>query len=37
MQTKATGGLAASVFHKGIMAIADLKDYLATAGIAVRR
>jgi len=37
MQTKATGGLAASVFHKGIMAVADLKDYLATAGIAVRR
>lgn len=37
LQTKATGGLAASVFHKGIMTIADLKDYLADAEIAVRR
>lgn len=35
--TRATGGLAASVFHKGIMTIADLKGYLAAGGIAVRK
>ena len=35
--TRATGGLAASVFHKGIMTIADLKNYLADNGVAVRK
>lgn len=35
--TKATGGLAASVFHKGIMTIPDLKQYLATNGVLTRR
>lgn len=35
--TRATGGLAASVFHKGIMTIPNLKEYLAASGIAVRK
>lgn len=35
--TKATGGLAASVFHKGIMTIPDLKQYLANNGVLTRR
>ena len=37
LQTKATGGLAASVFHKGIMTIADLKNYLAINDVSVRK
>jgi cyclase len=35
-QTGATGALAASVFHKGILQIQDLKAYLHQEGIAVR-
>ena len=35
-QTKATGGLAASVFHKQVMKITELKSYLAKSGISVR-
>ncbi len=35
--TLASGGLAASVFHKGIIAIPQLKTYLAEHGIEVRR
>lgn len=34
--TKATGALAASVFHFGEIAIPDLKDFLKTQNIAVR-
>ncbi|XOV68206.1 MAG: imidazole glycerol phosphate synthase subunit HisF [Fluviicola sp.] len=34
--TKATGALAASVFHFGEIAIPDLKDYLKTQNISVR-
>lgn len=37
MQTKATGGLAASVFHKDIIAIPELKAYLDSSGILVRK
>jgi cyclase len=37
VETKATGGLAASVFHKGIMIITNLKDYLLAHNIAVRQ
>jgi len=36
-ETRATGGLAASVFHKGIMTIPDLKTYLAANGVEVRQ
>lgn len=36
-QTRATGGLAASVFHKGMMTIPELKDYLAQNDIEVRQ
>ncbi len=36
-QTRATGGLAASVFHKGLMTIPELKGYLAQNNIEVRR
>jgi len=31
------GGLAASVFHKSVIAIADLKDYLIKEGVEIRR
>ena len=31
------GGLAASVFHKSVIAIADLKDYLINEGVEIRR
>lgn len=34
--TKATGALAASVFHKNLIKIADLKDYLIQENIEVR-
>lgn len=37
LQTKATGGLAASVFHKGIMSIPDLKQYLSINGVETRK
>lgn len=37
LQTKATGGLAASVFHKGIMTIPDLKQYLSINGVETRK
>jgi len=30
------GALAASVFHKGMIAIPDLKGYLAREGVVVR-
>lgn len=36
-QTRATGGLAASVFHKGIMTISELKEYLANNNILTRK
>lgn len=36
LKTKVTGGLAASVFHKGIMTIPELKNYLAANGVEVR-
>ncbi len=35
-QTKATGGLAASIFHYGEIPIPQLKDYLRTENIAIR-
>ncbi len=35
-QAHVDGGLAASVFHKQIIEIGELKRYLAAAGIAVR-
>jgi len=35
-QARVDGALAASVFHKGLMAIPDLKRYLAGEGIVVR-
>lgn len=35
-QTKATGGLAASIFHYGEISIPDLKNYLKNEKIAVR-
>ncbi len=35
-QTKATGGLAASVFHKQVMTIGELKEYLTQHNIVVR-
>lgn len=37
LKTRATGGLAASVFHKGIISIQELKQYLAENGIEVRK
>ena len=37
LQTGVTGGLAASVFHKGLINITELKEYLAKEGIAVRK
>lgn len=36
-QTKATGALAASVFHRGSISIPELKDYLTLNGIATRK
>lgn len=36
-ETRATGGLAASVFHKGVMTISDLKEYLKENRIEVRQ
>jgi imidazole glycerol-phosphate synthase subunit HisF len=36
-QTEATGGLAASIFHYGQIGIRDLKNYLNTTGIPVRK
>lgn len=33
---RADAALAASVFHRGVLRIADLKDYLAAHGVAVR-
>ncbi len=36
IQTDVDGALAASVFHKGIIAIPDLKDYLRNEGVAIR-
>jgi cyclase len=33
----ASGALAATVFHDGLIAIPDLKEFLATCGIEVRR
>lgn len=35
-QTRATGGLAASIFHYGEIPIPELKDYLRTENIAIR-
>ncbi|MCM2302226.1 MAG: imidazole glycerol phosphate synthase subunit HisF [Flavobacteriaceae bacterium] len=35
-KTLATGGLAASIFHFGVLSIPDLKDYLRTEKISVR-
>jgi len=35
-QTKATGGLAASIFHFGEISIPELKNYLKTENIAIR-
>jgi cyclase len=35
--TGASGALAATVFHDRIIAIAELKDWLATQGVEVRR
>lgn len=35
-QAQVDGALAASVFHRGIIDIAELKDYLAAQGISVR-
>ncbi|HZF36911.1 MAG TPA: HisA/HisF-related TIM barrel protein, partial [Candidatus Angelobacter sp.] len=35
-QARVDGALAASVFHKGVIAIPDLKRYLAGEGIVVR-
>jgi cyclase len=35
-KTKATGGLAASIFHYGEIPIPELKDYLRTQKIAIR-
>jgi cyclase len=37
VETRATGALAASVFHDRILAIPDLKEYLVTCGIEMRR
>jgi cyclase len=36
-QGKADAALAASLFHDGVLSIPDLKDYLASQGIPVRR
>lgn len=36
-QTKVTGALAASVFHKQLIQIGELKEYLETKGIKVRK
>ena len=35
-ETDVDGCLAASVFHKGIIAIPELKDYLRKEGVAIR-
>jgi cyclase len=35
-RARVDGALAASVFHKGVIAIPDLKRYLAGEGIVVR-
>jgi cyclase len=35
-KARVDGALAASVFHKGVIAIPDLKRYLANAGVVVR-
>jgi cyclase len=37
VQARVDGALAASVFHKGVIAIPDLKEYLAAEGVEVRR
>jgi cyclase len=36
VQTDASGGLAATIFHDRLVAIPDLKEYLATCGIEMR-
>jgi cyclase len=36
-QAGASGALAATVFHDRLIAITELKDYLATCGIEIRR
>ena len=37
MEANVDGALAASVFHKQIINIGELKDYLAQEGIEIRR
>lgn len=36
-QTSATGALAASVFHKNVITVAELKAYLIQQGVAIRK
>ena len=37
LESGADAALAASIFHDGLYSVGAVKDYLATAGLAVRR